>query len=89
MYYLQIGVFPSNFVEMCAVIESPKTPVKPNPNNKQQSNQSIHQIDNQTGLQNLAKKNSLKTAAAVADKNRKNESNNGISNTVSSGKIGK
>ena len=75
---------------MCAVIESPKTtPVKPNPNNKQQSNQSIHQIDNQTGLQNLAKKNSLKNAAAVADKNRKNECNNGISNTVSSGKIGK
>ena len=72
---------------MCAVIESPKTtPVKPNPNNKQQS---IRQIDNQTGLQNLAKKNSLKNAAAVADKNRKNESNNGISNTVSSGKIGK
>ena len=72
---------------MCAVIESPKTtPLKPNPNNKQQS---IHQIDNQTGLQNLAKKNSLKNAAAVADKNRKNESNNGISNTVSSGKIGK
>ena len=72
---------------MCAVIESPKTtPVKPNPNNKQQS---IYQIDNQTGLQNLAKKNSLKNAAAVADKNRKNESNNGISNTVSSGKIGK
>ena len=93
MCYLfsKIGVFPSNFVEMCAGNNESLSPIKPNLNNKQQQNNQIdHQNGSSANLQGISKKNSVKhAAAAVADKNKKNETNNGVSDSVPNMKGGK
>ena len=64
---------------------------KLNLNNKQQqSNQLGNQTGSSTNVQNVSKKNSIKhTAAAVADKNRKNETNNTVLDSVGNSKGGK
>jgi hypothetical protein len=72
---------------MCADNES-LTSMKPILNNKQQ--QQSNQIGSCENLQNLSKKNSVKhTAAAVADKNRKNETNSTVLDSLSNNKVGK
>ena len=85
MLIFQTGVFPSNFVEMCAENEPIKstTPVKKNSivNNKQSNQIDSNQRGSSENLHSLSKKNSMKnTAANVADKNRKNEANNSSPN---------
>ena len=76
---------------MCSINNESIALTNPNLNNKQLQN---NQIDNQNGsnanLQGLSKTNSVKQAAAsVADKNRKNETNNGVSDSVAKTKGGK
>ena len=85
MLIFQTGVFPSNFVEMCAENEPIKstTSVKKNSivNNKQSNQIDSNQRESSENLHSLSKKNSMKnTAANVADKNRKNEANNSSPN---------
>ena len=72
---------------MCVDNES-LTSIKPTLNNKQQ--QQSNQIGSCENLQNLSKKNSVKhTAAAVADKNRKNETNGTVLDSPGNNKVGK
>ena len=79
---------------MCAENEpiTTTTPVKkPISNNKQQLSNQIDIRGSSENLHNLSKKNSIKnTAAAVADKNRKNEANSsGPIDSFTSTKSGK
>ena len=71
---------------MC-IENEPSTPIKRTLNNKQQKS---NQIGSSENLQNLSKKNSVKhTAAAVADKNRKNETNSTVLDSIANNKGGK